>query len=84
LKGDLSSKSISFLVLMKIINNVNVYIGYLQTRWRYRDMPSEYKTPAGYLTESQNHRIAGVGRDPKRSSTPTPLQKQAPYNRSHR
>lgn len=32
----------------------------------------------------QNHRIAGVGRNLKRSSSPTPLLMQAPYNKSHR
>ena len=34
--------------------------------------------------QSQNHRIAEVGRDLKRSLSPTPLPKQVPYNRSHR
>jgi len=33
---------------------------------------------------SQTHRIVGVGRDLERSSSPTPLLKQVPYNRSHR
>jgi len=32
----------------------------------------------------QNHRIAGVGRDLKRSLSSTPLLKQVSYNRSHR
>jgi len=32
----------------------------------------------------QNHRIRGVGRDLKKSSNPTLLLKQVPYNRSHR
>ena len=30
------------------------------------------------------YRITGVGRDLRRSSSPTPLLKQIPYNRSHR
>jgi len=34
--------------------------------------------------KSQNHRFAGVGRDLKRSLSPTPLLKQVPYNRSCR
>jgi len=34
--------------------------------------------------ELQNHTIAGVGRDFKRSSSPTPLLKQVPYGRLHR
>ena len=34
--------------------------------------------------KSQNHRITGVGRDLKRTSSPTPLLKQVPYNRLHR
>ena len=33
---------------------------------------------------SQNHRITGVGRDFKRSLSPTPLLKKVPYNRLHR
>jgi len=33
---------------------------------------------------SQNHRIAGVERDLKRSLNPTPPLKQVPYNRWHR
>jgi len=33
---------------------------------------------------SQNHRIAGVGRELRRSLSPTFLQKQVPYNRLHR
>ena len=40
---------------------------------------------ADYFTgimESQNHRTAGVGRDHKRSLSPTPLLKQVPYSRS--
>ena len=35
------------------------------------------------IAESQNHRIAGVGRDLQRSSSPTLLPKQVPYNRLH-
>jgi len=31
-------------------------------------------------TETQNCRIAGIGRDLKRSLNPTPLLKQVPYN----
>lgn len=31
---------------------------------------------------SQNHRIAGVGRDIKKSLSAIPLAKQVPYNRS--
>ena len=31
-----------------------------------------------------NQRIVGVGRDLKRSLSPTPLLKPVPYNRSHR
>ena len=34
--------------------------------------------------ESQNYRIVGAGRDLQRSSSPTPLPKQAPQTRLHR
>ena len=34
--------------------------------------------------ESQNHRIAGVGGDLKRSLSPNPLLKQVLYNMLHR
>jgi len=33
---------------------------------------------------SQNHRVARVGRDIKRTSSPTSLLKQISYNRVHR
>lgn len=32
----------------------------------------------------QYHRIAGVGKDLKRTSSPTPLLKRVPYSKSHR
>lgn len=33
-----------------------------------------------FFRESQNHRLAGVVRDLKRSLSPNPLVKQVPYN----
>jgi len=40
------------------------------------------KTHLFYTCYSQNHRIAGVGSNLKRSLTPTPLSKQVPHNSS--
>jgi len=36
------------------------------------------------LLQAKSHRISGVGSNLKRSSSPTPLPKQALYNRSQR
>lgn len=38
----------------------------------------------GMIINSQNDRIAGAGRDLKRSESPTPLLKQEPYYGLHR
>lgn len=36
------------------------------------------------VENSQNHRIAGIGKDLWSSSSPTPLLKQVSYNRLHK
>ena len=47
-------------------------------------MPWEGPTWSRGRDWSQNHRTAGVGRDLKRSSSPTTLLNQVAYHRSHR
>ena len=47
---------------------------FFSTAWQHKQISHIPATPA--FTESQNHRMAGVGRDLCGSSSPTPLPKQ--------
>ena len=63
------------LISLQIIFFLNHCVGSLEVRMQINSK---------VVCSSQNHRIAGVGRDLKRPLSPTPLLKQVFYNKLHR
>ena len=61
-----------------------MYVGTLEEQQQKNPNKTKNRKPSSPIKAlfSQNHRIAGVGRDHKISS-PTALLKQVPYSRSH-